>query len=109
MGEEAFHEIILAADTGTLTVRGGYGRDYVFLGISEANDPDGDPLIGIALTPRQQRGLLEALGEMTAVTIQDMRDKVVAAREALEKLADIDEAHFSDVAAIAEAALEDLT
>ena len=50
MGEEAFDETVLAADTGTLTIRGGYGREKVWLGIHAGNEPEGTPEMGIFLT-----------------------------------------------------------
>jgi len=62
MGEEAFYETVLASDTGTVYVRGGYGREEVYLGMTEGNTPDApDPDYMITLTPRQQHGLLHAI------------------------------------------------
>lgn len=87
MGEEAFHETVLAADTGTLTLRGGYGRKNVWLGVHQGNDPEGTPDIGIFLTPRQQKGLAEAIEGLTFVTVQDMQERLDDARYALEKIA----------------------
>lgn len=87
MGEEAFDETVLAADTGTLTVRGGYGREKVWLGIREGNEPEGEPLIGIWLTPRQQKTLVEAIGQMTFHAIQDLVERLNIASSALEKCA----------------------
>lgn len=87
MGEEAFDETVLAADTGTLTLRGGYGRKKVWLGIHQGNDPEGTPDIGIFLTPRQQKGLAEAIEGLTFVTVQDMQERLEDVRCALEKIA----------------------
>lgn len=87
MGEEAFEETILAADTGTVTIRGGYGRKKVWLGIHKGNDPEGTPDMGIFLTPRQQKTLAEAIEQMTFVTVQDMQERLDIASSALEKLA----------------------
>jgi hypothetical protein len=86
MGEEAFSETILAADTGTLTLRGGYGRKKVWIGIHKGNDPEGTPDTGIFLTPRQQKGLVEAIESLTFVTVQDMQERLEDARYALEKI-----------------------
>ncbi len=87
MGEEAFDETVLAADTGTLTIRGGYGRKKVWLGIHQGNDPEGTPDMGIFLTPRQQKALAEAIEGLTFVTVQDMQERLEDARCALEKIA----------------------
>lgn len=57
MCEESFEETILVADTGSVFVRGGYGRKNVFLGISSERQTEGDPDIGIEITPRQQHRL----------------------------------------------------
>jgi hypothetical protein len=86
MGEEAFDETILAADTGTLTIRGGYGRKKVWLGIHQGNDPEGTPDMGIFLTPRQQKALAEAIEWLTFVTVQDMQERIEDAKYALEKI-----------------------
>lgn len=87
MGEEAFDETVLAADTGTLTIRGGYGRKKVWLGIHQGNDPEGTPDMGIFLTPRQQKALADAIESLTFVTVQDMQERLEDARHALEKIA----------------------
>lgn len=87
MGEEAFEETVLAADTGTLTIRGGYGRKKVWLGIHQGNDPEGTPEMGIFLTPRQQKELAEAIEGLTFVTVQDMQERLENARHALERIA----------------------
>lgn len=47
----------------------------------------GDPLIGIWLVPRQQKLLIEAIGQMTFHTIQDLVEHLNIASSALEKLA----------------------
>jgi len=87
MGEEAFDETVLAADTGTLTIRGGYGRKKVWLGIHKGNEPEGTPEIGIWLTPRQQKTLAEAMEQMTFVAIENMKERLDIASNALEKMA----------------------
>jgi len=87
MGEEAYDETVLAADTGTLTIRGGYGRKKVWLGIHAGNEPEGTPEMGIFLTPRQQKTLVEAIGQMTFHAIQDLVERLNIASSALEKLA----------------------
>lgn len=71
MGEEAYEEVVLAADTGTVTVRGGYGRDEVWLGIAKGNKPDDHPDINIALTPRQQRETVTAIVDLAAGTCRE--------------------------------------
>lgn len=83
MGEEAFDEVVLSADTGTITVRGGYGREYVWIGIHEDNDPEGQPTIGMELTPRQQKELVEAIGRMTIVSLQDVQKRIDDCYDAL--------------------------
>lgn len=113
MGEEAFDETVLAADTGTLTIRGGYGRRDVWIGIHEGNEPEGTPEIGIYLTPRQQKALAEAIEQMTFVAVQDMQERLDDAKQALQKIAQghvfesVDEAE-EWARAIAENALEDI-
>lgn len=62
MGEEAYEETVLAADTGTITIRGGYGRKKVWLGLAKGNQPEEHPDINIALTPRQQHELIHTIG-----------------------------------------------
>lgn len=113
MGEEAFDETVLAADTGTLTIRGGYGRKKVWLGIHQGNDPEGTPDMGIFLTPRQQKTLAEAIEQMTLVAVQDMQERLEDARYALGKIAQGHVFETADEAEkwardIAENALEEL-
>lgn len=86
MGEEAFDSVVLAADTGTLTVVGGYGRKKVWLGIHKGNDPEGEASVGIWLTERQQKELADALERMTFVAIEDMRKRLNVAVDALVKV-----------------------
>lgn len=92
MGSEAFKETVFAADTGTITVRGGYGRNTVYLGLSEGSDPEGQPDILIAMTPLQTRKLGEELGAMTAGALDNamdaLRDMAEIATEAFDKIAD---------------------
>lgn len=64
MGEEAFDEVIIAARRGTLFIRGGYGREEVWLGLAPDQRPDGDPDIVVELTPLMRQRLIEALTEM---------------------------------------------
>lgn len=113
MGEEAFDEAVLAADTGTLTMRGGYGRKKIWIGIHPGNDPEGTPDIGIFLTPRQQKGLAEAIEGLTFVAVQDMQERLEDAKHALEKIAQGHVFETADKAEkwardIAENALEEL-
>lgn len=113
MGEEAFDETVLAADTGTLTLRGGYGRKKVWLGIHQGNDPEGTPDIGMFLTPRQQKGLAEAIEGLTFTAVQDIQERLEDARYALERIAQGHAFETADDAEkwardIAESALEDL-
>jgi hypothetical protein len=49
MGEEAFDEVIIAARRGTLFIRGGYGREEIWLGLA----PDRRPNAAAALTVRK--------------------------------------------------------
>lgn len=92
MGEEAYEETVLAADCGTLTVRGSYGRKTVYLGIAEGNKPEEHPDVMIELTPLMTRKLGEELGAMTAGaldnTLDAMRDMAEIAMEALDQIAD---------------------
>jgi len=64
MGEEAFDEVIIAARCGTLFIRGGYGREEVWLGLAPDQRPEGDPDIVVELTPLMRQRLIEALTEM---------------------------------------------
>lgn len=64
MGEDAFEEVVIAARCGTLFIRGGYGREEVYLGLARDQRPEGDPDIVIALTPLVRQRLIEALTEM---------------------------------------------
>jgi hypothetical protein len=92
MGSEAFKETVFAADTGTITVRGGYGRNTVYLGLAEGNDPEGQPEILIAMTPLQTRKLGEELGVMTAGALDNaldaLRDMAEIAMHALDQIED---------------------
>ena len=63
MGDEAFDETILIANSGTVFIRGGYGRECLWLGLSRGrgqNDPD----VIVELTPLQQKRLMEVLRAM---------------------------------------------
>ena len=64
MGEEPFDEVIIAARRGTLFIRGGYGREEVWLGLAPDQRPEGDPDIVVELTPLMRQRLIEALTEM---------------------------------------------
>lgn len=93
MGEEAFDETVLSSNRGTVILRGGYGREEVWLGVTEDNDPESQPDVIVPLTPRQQKALVEEIGRITIVTVQEMKDKVKdltdkldVARGALETL-----------------------
>lgn len=92
MGDEAFYETVFAADTGTITVRGDYGRQTVYLGLSEGNDPEGQPEVLIAMTPLQTRKLGEELGVMTACALDDaldaLRDMAEITMRAFDEIAD---------------------
>lgn len=64
MGEEAYDEVVIAARRGTLFIRGGYGREEVWLGLAADQRPDGDPDVVVELTPLMRQRLIEALAEM---------------------------------------------
>lgn len=64
MGEEAFDEVIIAARRGTLFIRGGCGREELWLGLAPDHRPEGDPDIVVELTPLMRQRLIEALTEM---------------------------------------------
>ena len=64
MGDEAFDEVVIAARRGTLFIRGGYGREGLWLGLAKDQCPDGDPDIVVELTPLMRQRLIEALTEM---------------------------------------------
>ena len=53
MGEEAYDEIDLRSDDPsdkrTLVIRGGYGRENVFIGICSSRDDDPDEIIEISV------------------------------------------------------------
>ena len=50
-------ETILAADTGTVFLRGGFGGEPLRLGLSPGSDPQGEPDVLIVLTRRQREAL----------------------------------------------------
>jgi hypothetical protein len=62
VGEEAFDETIIVADSGSLFIRGGWGREEVFIGLARGRNDQPDILIN--LTPLQQKRLVEALRTM---------------------------------------------
>lgn len=64
MGEELFDEVIIAVRCGTLFIRGGYGREEVWLGLAPDQRPEGDPDIVVELTPLMRQRLIEALTAM---------------------------------------------
>lgn len=66
MGEEAYDEVIIAARRGTLFIRGGYGREELWLGLAPDRRPEGDPDIVVELTPLMRQRLIEALTTMPA-------------------------------------------
>jgi len=92
MGEEAYEETVLAADCGTLTIRGSYGRKTVYLGIAEGNKPDEQPDVMIELTPLMTRKLGEELGAMTAGaldnTLDALREVTEIAMNAFDQISD---------------------
>jgi len=103
MGEEAYEETVLAADCGTLTIRGSYGRKTVYLGIAEGNKPEEQPDVMIELTPLMTRKLGEELGAMTAGaldnTLDALREVAEIAMHALDQIEDMaDDREISKVA-----------
>ena len=63
MGEEPFEEALLQSESGTVFIRGGWGRDEVLLGISEKRS-DGDPDVLVHLIRDQARRVITALRDM---------------------------------------------
>lgn len=85
MGEEAFDEDILVADSGTVIVRGGFGRERVFLGLSNGRDEDGSGDVVIELTERQRQGLGRLLGTFVeAAALNRLEELAELADRALE-------------------------
>jgi hypothetical protein len=60
---EPFDEVIIATNRGTLFIRGGYGREELWLGLASGRST-GDPDIVIELTPLMRTRLIEVLTEM---------------------------------------------
>lgn len=94
MGEEAFDEVVLAATDCTVYLRGGYGRDEMWLGLAEGNTPDDGPDMILPITPRQQAGIAEALEELQCAALAQAHDDI----EVLKKLI-ADMAEYIDSAA----------
>jgi hypothetical protein len=72
MGEEAFDEVKINCDGGMrLYVRGGYGREEVWLGIGRPTEEDvrlgypGEPALIVELDRDAQRSLTCAIRELT--------------------------------------------
>ncbi len=63
MCDEPFDETILVADSGTLFIRGGWGREEILIGLAAGRN-EHTPEILIELTPLQQKRLIEALRAM---------------------------------------------
>ena len=63
MCDEPFDETIIVANSGSLFIRGGWGREEVFIGLARGRNDD-QPDILIELTPLQQKRLMEALRTM---------------------------------------------
>lgn len=75
MNEKTFDETVLGADTGTLTIRSGYGCNKMWLGIHQGNNPNSAPDIGMFLTPHQQNALIEAIDDLTFIVAQNMQER----------------------------------
>jgi len=63
MCDEPFEETILVADSGSLFIRGGWGREEVLIGLAAGRNQHA-PDILIELTPLQQKRLIEVLRSM---------------------------------------------
>jgi hypothetical protein len=63
MGEEAFDEVVIVANSGSVFIRGGYGREELVLGLARGRN-EVDPDVAVTLTPLQQERLREALCDM---------------------------------------------
>ncbi len=50
MGEEAYEETRFVTDSGTVIVRGEYGREFTYLGLSPNRNEDDDPDIVVPLS-----------------------------------------------------------
>lgn len=93
MGEEAYDETILSSVHGAVYVRGGYGRESLWLGLSRTPDPEGsgDPDVVVELSQHQVDRLRDALGAMmeSAVRIQrdELAERVTKLRAALTEIA----------------------
>jgi hypothetical protein len=73
MGEEAFDEVEITCEDGMrLYVRGGYGREEVWLGIGRPTEDDiakgypGEPALIVELDSDARRALTRAIREMVA-------------------------------------------
>jgi hypothetical protein len=113
MGEEAYDETRFVTDNGTVIIRGGYGRENVWLGLSSKRNEEDDPDVVVRLGPGLQKRVVEAIQSTTFVALEDANERLDIAREALEKLAsggmfeDEDKA-LAWVRGIAESALEEI-
>jgi len=64
MGEEGYDETRLITDRGTIIVRGGYGRDEMWLGISPGRNDDDHPDLVVEMSPSMQQRLIDAIKMM---------------------------------------------
>lgn len=71
MGEEAFHEVRIESDRGTVIVRGSYGHEETWLGLSSRRCCGDDPDVIVGLSPQAVLRLIAALADMTTVYDSD--------------------------------------
>lgn len=69
MGDEEFDETIIIANSGSVFIRGGYGREEIWLGLSHGRSDQPDVIV--ELTSLQRKRLIEALCSMPSPAITD--------------------------------------
>ncbi len=67
MGEEAFDEVRIESDRGTVIVRGSYGHEETWIGLSSRRTSNDDPDVIVGLSPQAVLRLIAALADMTTV------------------------------------------
>ena len=89
MGEEAFDESVLVANSGTVVVRGSYGRERAWLGLAKGRNDEPDLIV--ELTERQRRSigvLLDAYVQSAAMNHAEAL--AVALGDALDRMTGVD-------------------
>jgi len=71
MGEEAYEETRFVTDSGTIIIRGGYGRSSLWIGMSPGRNTDDHPDVVMKVGPALQRRIASAILEIGNDIVDD--------------------------------------